>query len=649
MARASKSSLPATQSQTNHVRSNFGVAALILIVAVLPYVQTLWHGFVDYDDNQYITQNEMVQRGLSFEGIKWAFTTFAASNWHPLTWLSHMGDVQVWGNWAGGHHLTNVVLHALNSVLLFAALVMMTASRWPSALVAFVFAAHPLHVESVAWIAERKDVLSACFGLLTIIAYVQYVKRRKLRNYVLVLCAFAFSLLSKPMLVTLPFVMLLLDLWPLKRLGVEHEALCVIIAEKIPLFAMAVASSIITVLAQQWGGAMHSLDHLPMFDRVGNASVAYGVYLLKTVWPANLAVIYPLSKPQPLSIAGSILALIVISAIVTLMSRKRPYLITGWLWFLGTLVPVIGLVHVGAQAWADRYMYVPMIGLLMMAAWSVAELRASSSWLARATSIGAVIVTITCLITASIQAAHWKSTITLFSHAVEVTERNAIANNILGNALRADRQFDEAQRHLEAALELNPSYAPAHNNLGQLMSDQGRFAEAQIHYEDSLRFNDRDASIWNNLGVAMFEQGKFQDAEARYRRAIETDPLFVYAYVNLGRALTAQSRNDESIKAYQAAIAIRPNTPEAYANLGAMLWNLRRIEDSIANFETALALNSDMIETRVNLGVALASQGRFEEAIAHFQLALKQNPTRSDIRDYLQMAQQQRDQKPTAP
>lgn len=632
--------LPAIQAS----RSFIVALALIMLVAALPYVQTVSHDFINYDDNQYITENLIVQRGLTLEGISWAFTTTTASNWHPLTWISHMIDAQIWGAWAGGHHLTNVLFHVVNSALVFIALIKLTGALWRSALVALIFAAHPLHVESVAWIAERKDVLSAFFGLLAIIAYIQFVKHRSIGRYAMVVGAFACSLMSKPMLVTLPFVLLLLDFWPLKRLGPRAGSVRAAVAEKVPLLMLAVASSVMTVLAQKWGGALHSLERLPLLDRIENACVAYGVYLLKTLWPSNLSVIYPLSKPSMTAVVASLLALIAVSTIAIVQWRKRPYLLTGWLWFVGTLVPVIGLVHVGSQAWADRYMYVPMIGLLIMVVWTLpdpARLRPHAAIVLNAVAAALIIA---CVSVAWIQVSHWKNSVTLFSHAVEVTDRNVIAMNILGDALRKAGRLEEAHERLRLAAELHPEYPAVHNNLGSLMMDQARYGEAQRRYEQSLRLNDRDASVWNNLGVALFEQGKIAEAETSYRKAIATDARFAQAYVNLGRALAAQSKFNEAVESYTTAIGIRPDLAEAYANLGAALWNQRMVPDAITNFERALSLNPALTDTRVNLGVALASEGRFDEAIAQFEHALRLDPDRADARQYLELARQQQNQ-----
>jgi len=526
---------------------------------------------------------------------------------------------------------------------------MMTGSMWRSAVAALIFAAHPLHVESVAWVAERKDMLSTGFGLLAIIAYRRYVKHPTLGGYALVACAFACSLMSKPMLVTLPFALLLLDYWPLKRLALDKASAWRLFVEKVPLMVLSVASSVITILAQTRGGAVYSLERLPVSDRLANAVASYGMYLFKTIWPVNLAVIYQLARPPVMVVAGSLIILLLISAMVAVLRRRAPHLATGWLWFLGTLVPVIGLVHVGLQAYADRYMYVPMIGLLLMAVWSVPEPR----WVSRPVSIAlyavAAMVIAACTAGAWVQTSHWKNTITLFSHAIEVTGGNVVAHNNLGNALRAAGRYDQAHEHLSKALALNPKFTAIHNNFGKLMMDQRRFADAQRHYEQSLRLADRDASIWNNLGISLFEQGRFAEAEARYRRALELQPHFPQAYVNLGRALAAQDRLDEAIAAYRTAIDQRNDLPQAYANLGAALWNQRKIDDAVANYEAALNLNPDLIDTRINLGVALASQGRFNDAIAQFERALRLDADRDDARQYLQLARQQRDQARAAP
>ena len=422
------SAIDHNQTPTNmNKRVSRWICAALVVLAVLPYLQTLGHEFVNFDDGAYVAENPLVQQGLTWSNVAWALTTMSAGNWHPLTWLSHMLDCQIFGLRPGWHHLVNALLHGANTALLFVVLRTMTGMAWRSALVAALFAVHPLHVESVAWIAERKDVLSTFFGLLAIWAYARYAGAPSLMRYGLVACFFALSLLSKPMLVTLPFVLLLLDVWPLKRFWIEGGApiqkpkLGSLFLEKLPLLAMSAASSVVTFKAQHAAGAVAPIDVLPLSQRLANAIVAYVGYLYKAFWPVDLAVIYPL--PDQTSVAKTVLAILVIVGItigVGVLIRKRPWLAVGWLWFLGTLVPVIGLVQVGDQSMADRYTYVPLIGVFIMIAWSLpsAAFAAINRGRVAAAAVVALILTALAAVT-FMQIQVWKNTMTLFDHAIE--------------------------------------------------------------------------------------------------------------------------------------------------------------------------------------------------------------------------------------
>jgi Flp pilus assembly protein TadD len=491
------------------------VCVLLALITLSVYLPVRHYAFVDYDDPNYVTENPIVQAGLTWTGVKWAFTTLDASNWHPLTWLSHMLDCQLFGLNAGRHHLVNVLLHATNAVLLLLLLLRMTGAFWQSAFIAALFAWHPLHVESVAWVAERKDVLSTFFGLLTLMAYLRYAQKRGQGtghgesakavtiSYSLALLFFALGLMAKPMLVTLPFVFLLLDYWPLQRvpdfeLRISHGARLVL--EKWPFFALAAASCVVTFVAQQRGEAVAPLEAYPLSSRIENAAVAYVKYLFNSVYPVNLAVIYPLPKEIPLvQVAGAIIVLATISWLIWRARRQRPYLLTGWLWFLGMLVPVVGLVQVGSQAMADRYTYLPLTGVFMVAIlgmgdWAV-RLRLKSTILI----LVAFFVLAGCLFATARQLRFWRDGETLFKRALAVTKDNPVAHYTLGNDLLQRGQVEEAMAQFQKALEIKPNYTEAHDNIGIAFLQKGQADQAVVHFQKALEIQPRNSGAQNNL------------------------------------------------------------------------------------------------------------------------------------------------------
>jgi tetratricopeptide (TPR) repeat protein len=560
---------------------------LALIAANLIVYASVWHhGFVNYDDDDYVTANPVVLRGLTWDGVAWAFTTEQAINWHPLTWLSHMLDVQLYGLDAGAHHLTNLLLHILNTLLLFGLLHRMTGALGRSAFVAGLFAVHPLHVESVAWLAERKDVLSTLFWMLTLWAYVGYVKRPGLRRYCVALLLFTLGLMAKQMLVTLPFVLLLLDFWPLGRLRMGSEpaggwafsrdgwATAVrLVREKLPLLALSIASSIVTFVVHRRGGAVIILSAIPLKLRVENALVSYVVYIEKMLWPARLAVLYPYAQSLPgLWVAGALAVLIGISVAVIWAGPRRPYLAVGWFWYLGTLVPVIGLIQVGNQSMADRYTYIPLIGLFIMVAWGVPDLLAR--WPLRRIALprftlpaAAMVVILACAIAARSQVEYWEDSTTLWTRALAVTTENDIAQNNLGAALADQGNVDEAIMHYSEALRIKPDYADAHNNLGVALDDQGKVDEAIAHYSVALRIRPHYADAHINLGVSLGEQRKIDEAIAQFNEALRIKPDSAKAHNNLGVALASQGKIDEAIDHFTEALRIKPDYADAHKNL----------------------------------------------------------------------------------
>ncbi len=562
---------------------------LVLAVSIFAvYWQVTDHEFIDYDDNVYITDNPHVQSGLTGKSVGWAFTTTRAGNWHPLAWLSHMIDYRLFGLNPRGHHLTSVFLHITNSILLFLALRWATSTIWPSALVASLFAIHPLHVESVAWVAERKDVLSTFFWLLTIMAYINYAKRPKRRTYFLVLLLFTLGLAAKPMLVTLPFVLLLLDYWPLNRFQLGRDSGSAengsaeslepttkklppsrLIAEKLPMFMLSGIFSVIALWAQEKAGAMSGLEIVPFKWRIANALVSYVAYIGKMIWPRGLAVFYP--HPQDsLPIWQIVLAglfLLILSTVVVRLAVRYKYGLVGWLWYLGTLVPVIGLVQVGEQAMADRYTYLPLIGLYIIIAWGLADLGKESR---RRRTLLIVSVTSLLMVLALCswqQVRLWRNSISLFEHTLKVTTNNYVAHYTLGNTLALQGNLAGAIAQYKEALRIRPNHAEVHNNLGNALALQGNLAGAVGHYEESLRIIPSKGKTHRNLGVALDRQGKHEEAMRHYEEALRINPQDAQSHNNIGVTLVQQGKLEEAIVHFSQAVRINPNFTEAQLNL----------------------------------------------------------------------------------
>jgi tetratricopeptide (TPR) repeat protein len=618
----------------------------LVAINVIVYAPVRHHDFVALDDTEYVTENRQVTGGLTWPAVAWAFTTDRVANWHPLTWLSHMLDVQLFGVNAGPHHVTNLALHVLNTLLLFVVLRRMTGHLGRSAFVAALFAVHPLHVESVAWIAERKDVLSTLFWMLTLWAYVEYVRKPRWHRYALVLVFFALGLMAKSMLVTLPFVLLLLDVWPLGRLqigrrdgeggGRKAAAWLPVVREKLPLIALAAASSVVTLAVQQHGGAVGALATFPLGRRVANALVAYVSYLGKTIWPGDLSVFYRYPDSVPLWPAAAALAVLIgISVSVARLGRRRPCLAVGWLWYLGTLVPVIGLVQVGRQAMADRYTYVPLVGVFMIAAWGVPDLLAR--WPARRRVLPAVasIVIVLCAATARAQVRHWEDSLALWRHALEVDPANYYAHTGLG-LLAADRgRTSEAMEHFSEAIRIAPDYAQAHDDLGLMLMKQGRMDEAIARYTVALQMDPALAEAHNNLGAALAARSRRAEALTHYAEAVRLVPDDGTFRNNMGQALANQGRIEEAMAQFNEALRLRPDLAIAHDNLGLALVSRGRIDEAIAHYTDALRLNPGSAGTHNNLGIALSAHGKLDEAIAQYAEALRLGPDRADAHNNL--------------
>jgi protein O-mannosyl-transferase len=565
----------------SRTRSDCSVYLLLLVLIFFVFFQTRTHGFINYDDETYITSNPHVAQGLNVQNMIWAFSTSDASNWHPLTWISHMMDIQIYGVNPGAHHFTNMLFHIANSFLIFFLFRKMTCEFWKSCFLAVLFAIHPLHVESVAWVAERKDVLSTFFGLITLWGYVRYVKKPGIYRYGLILIFYSLSLMAKPMLVTLPFVLLLMDYWPLRRFDKDipceeksqkrSYGLKLLVlrfsVEKLPMVIVAIGSCFITLQVQQKGGAVGAVTMFPLWDRVANALITYTTYIQKMFWPFDLAVIYP--YPPSFTVHEIILAgiILVVVSISGFMAAKRfPYIIVGWLWYIGTLVPVIGLVQIGSQSMADRYTYSPLIGIFIIIIWGVSDLTAC--WVhGRKLVFFAIIFCLCMTISAYVQTGYWKDSIRLFQHALDVTSGNWIANNNLGCALSQKGHAHQAIPYFQEALRINPEYDDARYNLGLAFVARNRFNDAIIQFSRILVTRPEDKDVHIRLGRIYSLQKRFDKAIEHFTRAAEIDPDDAGVYNNIGVFYANQKDFRKAVFFFQKAITIKPDMPGVEKNL----------------------------------------------------------------------------------
>ena len=589
-------------------RRGLAYAGLTLLTLAL-YFPALQHGFIAYDDQQYVTKNPQVQAGLTWAGLKWAFG-FHAGNWHPLTWLSHMLDCQLYGAKAGGHHLSNVLLHWANALLLLSVWHRLTQAFWPSVAVAALFAWHPLHVESVAWVAERKDLLCAFFWLLTLECYLRYVTQKSLARYLAVAGSFGLCLMAKPMGVTLPFVLLLLDYWPLQR-AVSGRRLVV---EKIPLLALAALTCGLTLAAQEM--AVVSTAGLPVAPRLEHTVIAYQHYLTALFWPRNLAVYYPYERVLA---APTICVAIVVLGLITVLAlknfRRRPYLLMGWLWFLGTLVPVIGLVQVGDQAWADRYAYLPSIGLFISVVWLAVEFIRRPLVL----KIIALAVAVGLFGLTAQQLGYWQNTRTLFTHANQVTRENYLAVTVLGSELAKAGKFNEAIPYYQTALRYKPGFPEAQFFLGNALDEQGHYAEAVAEYQKALWFRPTQEQTHIFLGIALGKQKKYDEASTHYLAALQLNPDSAVTHNNLARIYHTQGRLAEAIHHYEIALQLDPQLALAQNNLGILQLQQGELVQGTRHLRAAQRLQPDNLETQFNLALALNQTGEWREAAELFK------------------------------
>jgi protein O-mannosyl-transferase len=576
---------------------------LLFLSTLVLYYPALQNGFVNYDDPAYVTANLHVQQGLTFHSLAWAFTSTAEANWHPLTWISHMLDVRLFGLRPAGHHAQSIFWHAVNVVLLFLLLSTATGFAGRSAIVAGLFAVHPLNVESVAWVAERKTVLCTFFLLLALGAYGWYVKRPRASRYLLVALLFAFALMAKPMAITLPFALLLLDFWPLQRF--PQIAIPKLVIEKTPLLALSAASAAITLYAQRAGGAVGSTVLLPLTVRIKNAIYSYFIYVEKTVWPPRLAVFYP--HPEGSLAYWKVLiaaAVLTVLTVVFWYFRERRYLLVGWFWFLGTMAPMIGIVQVGRQAWADRYAYVPLWGLFVIAVWLASEGMARIS-VSRAAQIAiALAVLLGYAVTAHSQIEYWRDSYSLFAHAIQVTEANPIAEGNLGSALIEMRRPDLAVPHLERAIQLMPTLGTAHYNLGTVLHRQNDLPRALREYQLALQYasDGREAAqTHNNLGVLLNQLGRRDEAVAEFTQAIALNPYERNSLIGRGMIEHEEGKLDGALQDFARAAQVAPS-PLAFYWQGRVLEEKGQLSAAAEAYRAALRLAPDFDDAKVRLG-----------------------------------------------
>jgi tetratricopeptide (TPR) repeat protein len=643
------------------------LSAAMLVAVLVVYWPVLNHDFVKYDDDKYITDNARVTGGLTRDSVIEAFTKPHFFMWHPLTTLSHTLDCELFGLAPAGHHLVSLLFHAVNTLLLFWLLRKLTGALWPSAFITAVFALHPLQLESVAWISERKNVLMAFFWILTMAAYARYAKRPNVFRFVLVTVLFALCTMSKPAVVTVPFVLLLLDYWPLRRFeltwrkplaATEPEsgqqpstaeptcandrttALWRLFAEKVPLFLLVAFLGTVTYLAQKGGGVVSGLEKLRLSSRIANAVISYVTYIEKLIWPSGLAVFHPhpAGEHSQLGAAVCTLLLVFVTVFSILQVRRRKYVAVGWLWYVGTLVPVIGLVQAGAQARANRYMYMTMIGLLIVIAWSVKDTLARWPRLKPVVAMGAVAVLTALGICTRVQLGYWKNSETLFRHALGVTRNNFVMHNNYANLLTDKGLPEEAIKHFESSLRLRPKSAEIHNNLGNALGDLGRIDDAIEHYRKAMRLEEDFAVAHYNLAGALVKKGDHQEAIAEYREAISSKPKYVEAWNNLGLTLAGQGQFEQAIECYRKALELRPNFILAHGRLALALARLDNTDEALEHCRIVLKARPDDVEMHCNVAVLLEKQGQIEQAIERYRQALEIDPDYPRARQRLEAA-----------
>lgn len=632
---------------------------LVIVVAVLwVYRQVGQFEFVRFDDTDYITENPYVRTGLRLENLRWAIFSAHSANWHPVTWFSHMIDCQLFGLDPGAHHLVNLFFHAVNALLVYVVFTCMTGCPWKTGFVALAFAVHPLHVESVAWVAERKDLLCAFFWMLTLWAYLSYVEQPGPGRYSTMILLFILGLMSKPMIVTLPFVLLLLDFWPLKRFETARRngglrALFGLVAEKAPLLLLTAGASLVTLHVQNRAGAVGSVETFPVGARISNALVAYKTYLVKMAWPADLACLYPFVGSVEISqVILAAVALVFLTGLAVVAARHHAYFTVGWFWYLGTLVPVIGLVQIGLQARADRYTYLPMIGVWIILAWGgerildrMRRCRTVAAVIAGAAVAGLLIA---WAVTARMQVGYWKDSGSLFGRALAVTAGNYAAHNNLGLALAEKGETRAAMEQYREALRIMPGFAKAHNNLALLYEEQGRLDQAAHHYARALALDPRLAGAHYNFGRILQQRGEAARAMQHYTAAVEIDDDLAAAHFNLGNILAEQGRLEAATDRFEKALKANPGHTGALHHLGNVLLARGRVRSAADRFLAVLQHDPDNADAHNNLGIAMIRLGKLERGIFHLKRALRLNPGNREIRHNLEKAQNLRKREASA-
>jgi tetratricopeptide (TPR) repeat protein len=655
-----------------------GLCLLLAVGIIAVYVQTAGFEFVDYDDQGNIKDNPKVPAGLTWDGIKWSFTTMYGSNWFPLIWLSFMLDRTIFGTWAGGFHLVNIAFHIANTILLFWVLKRYSKSLWASFFVAALFALHPLHVESVAWVTERKDTLSTLFWLLTMLAYLRYVEIPTTKRYVIICVVYALGLMSKSMLVTLPLVFLLMDYWPLKRLlpdlgepGRAENAgtgtsIGRLIWEKAPLFILSAASCVVTFIAQKTGGALMRLSMVPIEYRIGNALVSYCDYIVKTFRPVGLAVFYPhpVKEIPGLKIAVSLAVLLAITIVVILLRRRR-YLLVGWLWYLGTLVPVIGVVQVGGQAMADRYTYVPLIGIFIMLAWLAGDIVAQRRFRQLLAGVaGSAIIGVLGVMT-FVQVSYWHDTMSLFKHTAAVTKDNYVAHSIMGVRYAEKGEIEAAMRAFDIILKMTPKDADTLYNVAKSLDVQGKTEkalefynrvlalvpdDADTHgalaliearngnldravelYKEGLNKKPDDGGLHGGLGSLYLQMGRIDEAITELETAVKLKADSII-YGNLGMAVLAKGDGDKAMEYFSKAIKLDPANAEAHYNLGNCYLSQDLLAKAVGEYAKAIKIKPKYVKAYGNLAVSYARMDRIDEAVVNFRKVVELEPNSPDAR-----------------
>jgi tetratricopeptide (TPR) repeat protein len=626
---------------------------LLLTTAIfIVYWQVHSHEFLNFDDTTYVSSNPIVSLGLTLKGFLWALSFSNRTYWHPVTWLSHMLDVELFGLNSGMHHIMNMCLHTLNSLLLFVFLRSVTGSSWRSAFVAALFALHPINVDSVAWLAERKNLLSSFFWMLSLIIYIYYIKRPGILRYSGLLCVYSLGLLSKPTIMTLPFVFLLLDYWPLhrfefvqkpyhqqdvKRMGTRYQyqgsALYLLILEKVPLFILSLGSFFISSLSVKHGGMSISLKMVPLGLRMENAIVSYPVYLVKMLWPHHLTFFYPFPNYVPIwQVIGSLGIIFIISLLALKYFIRAPYLIMGWLWYLGTMVPMLGLVQGGLwPAIAERWAYLPFIGMYIILAWGIPDVFKGFRYKGVVLPASAIIILLILMTVSWRQVGYWKNVYTLNKHALDVSEKNYVAHTNLAEVLIDQDDLDGATMHCTEALKINPNYADAYNQMGVTLKKRGDLNESMKNYIKAIQIDPNNWEAYNNLGIAYIMQGQKNKGSLCLAKAIELNPENLTLYINMGNCLASQGKATEAIRIFTKAIEIKPDLVEARYSIGTILLSQGKINESIEQFRKVLAIDPSNLNARRNIASLLALQNNLESTGAELKKQLEKDPRNENL------------------